>query len=150
MPKARFHEIYQDYVCSCVLRVAREVFAILPVEGVLVTASVDVLELYTGQTTEQPVLSVAISRTEIDRLDFEQLDPSDAVEGFLHRGDAKAARKSGEFEPVTPLMPSDLPQAISEYMDANELLNSVRQMRDALKIEIEKLNSQLATTAPPQ
>ena len=39
MPKARFHEIYQDYVCGCVLRVAREVFALLPVETVLVTAS---------------------------------------------------------------------------------------------------------------
>jgi len=38
MPKGRFHEIYQDYVCGCMLRVAREVFAMLPVETVLVTA----------------------------------------------------------------------------------------------------------------
>jgi hypothetical protein len=28
MPKARFHEIYQDYVCGCLLRLAREIFAI--------------------------------------------------------------------------------------------------------------------------
>jgi len=31
MPKSRFHEIYQDYICGCVLRVAREIFALLPV-----------------------------------------------------------------------------------------------------------------------
>ena len=30
MPKGKFNEIYQDYVCSCVLRVARELFAIVP------------------------------------------------------------------------------------------------------------------------
>lgn len=29
MPKARFHEVYQDYVCGCVLRAAREVLALL-------------------------------------------------------------------------------------------------------------------------
>jgi hypothetical protein len=33
MPKARFHEVYQDYICSCMLRVAREVFALLPVDA---------------------------------------------------------------------------------------------------------------------
>jgi len=38
MPKARFHEIYQDYVCGCALRVAREIFALLPVNLVIVTA----------------------------------------------------------------------------------------------------------------
>ena len=48
MPKARFHEICQDYVCGCVLRMAREVFALLPVETVLVTASVDAVDPRTG------------------------------------------------------------------------------------------------------
>ena len=38
MPKGRFHEIYQDYLCGCLLRVAREVFALFPVDTVLVTA----------------------------------------------------------------------------------------------------------------
>jgi hypothetical protein len=52
MPKARFHEIYQDYVCACVLRVAREVFALLPVESLLITASADTLDPRTGQTVE--------------------------------------------------------------------------------------------------
>ena len=36
MPKGLFHGIYLDYLCGCVLRVAREVFALLPVDTVLV------------------------------------------------------------------------------------------------------------------
>lgn len=149
MPKARFHEIYQDYVCGCALRVAREVFALLPVETVLVTASADALDPRTGQTIEQPVLSAAISRAALGRLDFEHLDPSDALEGFPHRGDAKASRKSGEFERITPLTPADLPQTSPESVDFREFLTTVRRVRDELRAEMEKLNPQPPTTAPP-
>jgi hypothetical protein len=85
MPKPRFHEIYQDYVCGCMLRVAREVFAMLPVETVLLTASADILDTRTGQTSERPVLSAVMPRAAIASLDFDRLDPSDAMENFLHQ-----------------------------------------------------------------
>ena len=58
MPKARFHEIYQDYVCGCVLRLAREMFALLPVDNVILTATVDGTDSATGHVAELPVLSV--------------------------------------------------------------------------------------------
>jgi hypothetical protein len=71
MPMGRFHEIYQDYVCGCMLRVAREVFAMLPVETVLVTALADLLDARTGHTAEQPVLSAAMPRTVNASVPFE-------------------------------------------------------------------------------
>ncbi|MEW6303790.1 MAG: tellurite resistance TerB C-terminal domain-containing protein [Verrucomicrobiota bacterium] len=108
MPKSRFHEIYQDYVCGCVLRVAREAFALLPVETVIVTALTDLFDSRTGRTSEQPILSVALPRAVAKKLNFNRLDPSDAMENFLHRGDFKASRKSGAFVPITPLTPVDL------------------------------------------
>ena len=103
MPKGRFHEIYQDHVCGCALRVARELLALLPVDTVLVTASVDGIDSRVGSRANLPVLSVAFDRATMDRLDFERLDPSDAMENFVHRGDAKTSRKSGEFLPIVPL-----------------------------------------------
>lgn len=142
MPKARFHEIYQDYVCACVLRVAREVFALLPVNVILITASADELDPRTGQIAEQPVLSVALSRTELSRLNFDQVDPSDAMENFVHRGDFKASRKSGAFEPISPLTPEDIPSSSMETMPPDALLARVRQLRDELSNEIEKLKPQ--------
>ena len=149
MPKARFHEIYQDYVCGCVLRVAREIFALLPVETVLVTATADALDPRTGQTVEQPVLSVAFPRGALEHLDFEHLDPSDAMENFLHHGDAKASRKSGEFERITALTPADLPQISPEGVDFRDLLAAVRRTRDELRMEIEKMSPRPATTLQP-
>ena len=129
MPKARFHEIYQDYVCGCVLRFAREMLALLPVDEVLVTASVDGTDTRTGRPAAVPVLSVAIGRAGVERLDFEKLDPSDSMANFLHRGDVMVSRKSGEFAPIVPLTPGDLAPIQPARMDFTGLLTSVRQIR---------------------
>ena len=151
MPKARFHEIYQDYVCGCVLRLAREMLALLPVETVLVTATVDGKDSRTGRAAELPVLSVAIPRAIVARLDFERLDPSDSLENFLHRGDVMASRKSGEFVPIVPLIPSDIfqPQAIRG--DFKTLVSQVRQTRIGLaallKTEIPEISDHVETSA---
>ncbi len=54
MPKSRFLEVYQDYACGCVLRVARELFALLPIDTLLITATAEMLDTSTGQTGEKP------------------------------------------------------------------------------------------------
>ncbi len=112
MPKARFHEIYQDHVCSCVLRLAREVFALLPVADVIVTARVRMVDSATGHEVERPVLSVAIPRQGLDALDFARLDPSDSMANFRCRGDAMVSRKSGDFVTIDPLHAADLADAV--------------------------------------
>lgn len=149
MPKGRFHEIYQDYVCGCMLRVAREVFAMLPVETVLVTATADLLDSRTGHTVEQPVLSAAMPRLIIERLNFDHLDPAEALENFQHRGDFKATRKSGAFQPIVPLIPADLTQNSIAGMGFNDLLGNIRQMREELKSKIAEL-AQPASDMLPQ
>jgi len=136
MPKARFHEIYQDYVCGCMLRVAREVLAMLPVDTVLITASADILDTRTGQTSEQPVLSAVMARAVIASLDFDKIDPSDAMENFLHRGNFRASRKAGAFQPITPLTPADVPQTSTEAMGYAGLLVSVQRMREELQAKL--------------
>lgn len=147
MPRARFHELYQDYICSCILRIAREVFALLPIGTLLITASADTLEPRDGQTIERPVLSVAIPREAIAELDFEQIDPSDAMETFLQRGDFKATRKSGAFAPITPLTPTDLQTTSFSRNNHTDLLVAARGLREELKVEIGRLSPR--SDAPP-
>ena len=140
MPKGRFHEIYLDYLCGCVLRVAREVFALLPVEAVLVTAVADSADPSTGQTLERPVLSVFVPRAALTGLDFDQLDPSQALELFQHRGDFKASRKSEAFQPIAPLTLADVDQVPYKEMGLEELLADVQRMREDLKSQIAELS----------
>jgi hypothetical protein len=148
MPMGRFHEIYQDYVCGCMLRVAREVFAMLPVETLLVTALADLLDSRTGHTAEQPVLSAAMPRTVIARLNFEHLDSSEALENFRHRGDFKASRKSGVFQPITPLTPADLTQNSIADMGFHDLLANIQKMREEMKSRIAEFNQPANDTIP--
>ncbi len=140
MPKARFHELYQDYICGCMLRVAREVFALLPVEYVLVTATTDMLDSRIAKVLETSVLSAAFARAKFEHLDFDRLDPSDSLENFLHRGDFKASRKTEAFQPIDPLTPADLPAISSEErISSSDLLARVKQVRDELRLQLVEL-----------
>jgi hypothetical protein len=103
MPKGRFYEIYQDYVCGCTLRVAREVFAMLPVETLLITVLADLLDWRTRQMVEQPVLSVAMPRAVVAKLNFEQINSSEALAIFQYRGDLETSQQRSGFQPITPL-----------------------------------------------
>ena len=105
MPKGKFYELYQDFVCSCVLRVARELFALLPIEMVLVNCMGNLLNSQTGYMEEKPILSVAIPRKTLEGLNFEMLDPSDSMSNFIHR---IAFRRTTGFSAVESLKVSDL------------------------------------------
>lgn len=105
MPKTKFNELYQDYICGGALRVARELFALLPIEWVIVTALGELLNTQTGHMEQQPILSVAIPRETLEGLNFERLDPSDSMENFVHR--MKFSKTNG-FNSVEKLSPADL------------------------------------------
>jgi hypothetical protein len=105
MPKARFYEIYQDYVCGCALRVARELFALLPVKMVIVTALGEVLNSQTGHLEQKAVLSVAVLRDTARRIQWETIDPSDTMRNFVHR---MCFKKGKGLFPVEPIRLSEV------------------------------------------
>lgn len=142
MAKGRYHELYQDHVCSCVLRVGREMLALLPLETVIVTALVNTLDSTAGNEALIPVLSVAITRSKLRELDFERLDPSESMSNFLHRGDVLVSRRTGEFKAIEPLGNSEVTTHLSGRKPLRDLLHCVRQMRR----EVQELSAQM----PPQ
>jgi hypothetical protein len=137
--KKRFHEIYQDHVCGCVLRVAREVFALLPVETALITAFVQSRDTRTGGTAEQPVLSVETPRAIVAKLDFNHLDPSDAMQNFQHRGDLKASRKNETFDPIIPLTAADLARTVAEDRSFERFVIQMETLHKDVKQQIANL-----------
>lgn len=97
MPVSRFNEIYQDYVCSVVLRVANEIFSILPDDKLIINAEDHLLNKSTGHLEPQSLLSVYITRDGVSRLNMEYIDPSDAMNNFIHNVNFKKAKG---FEPI--------------------------------------------------
>ena len=80
--KSAYYELVQDYVSSTMLRVARDTFALLPVQQVIIHAVDKVLNPATGNDEEVTVASVKIKRDAMATLNFERIDPSDCLESF--------------------------------------------------------------------
>lgn len=105
MPAGRFQELYQDYVCSAVLRVAREVLAVIPLNYVVVNASGTLFDSSTGHEGEHTLISVVITPEKLALLNYATLDPSDSMKNFHHN--MKFA-KTGGFSPVEKINPQTL------------------------------------------
>jgi hypothetical protein len=143
MPKARFVEIYQDYVCGCVLRVARELFALLPVDTLLISALAEAVDTATGTNVEDTFLSVIISRGTLNALNFDTLDPSDCIMSVTHRGELKASRKTGDFSFITPLTVADItPQEAPAIGDLNAFLAAAQRLRSQVAAECAALSQE--------
>ena len=65
---------YQDYVCSVAIRVARDIFALLPVQKVVVHATNDGVD----------ILSVCFDKKTFSDLKFNFIDPSETINKFEH------------------------------------------------------------------
>lgn len=91
MPITKFNELFQDYVCSCVLRIANELFSILPEEMVMITVVDTLLNTATGHLEKQPILSAVIPRATLVTLNLQTVDPSDSMRNFIHHMSFKKA-----------------------------------------------------------
>ncbi|WP_181350517.1 DUF4236 domain-containing protein [Thalassobacillus sp. CUG 92003] len=82
MAKGKYFQLYQDYVCSCTLRIAREFFTLLPLNET-------VIHVYDDAPADEAaeygcILSVRINREEIEKTHFTNIDCSDTIETFEH------------------------------------------------------------------
>ncbi|MGM0867395.1 MAG: hypothetical protein ACQEWF_22260 [Bacillota bacterium] len=79
MAKGKYLQLYQDYVCSCVLRIGREFINLLPIQNVVI----DVYDHSLEEVAELGcILSIKLDRDRVGAMDFTSIDCSDVVETF--------------------------------------------------------------------
>ncbi len=100
--KSAYYELVQDYVSSTMLRVARDTFALLPVQQVIIHAVDKVLNPATGNDEEVTIASAKIKRDAMATLNFERIDPSDCLESF--ESNVKFKKTTG-YSPVDRVLP---------------------------------------------
>lgn len=97
LSKTAYYDITQDYVCSCAIRLARELFALLPIEYVIVHATDEILNTATGNMSNETILSVKFPRSKFANINFDKIDASDFIETFGHN---MSFKKTVGFKPV--------------------------------------------------
>lgn len=100
--KTEYYELVQDYVASTILRVARDSFALLPIQKVIIHAVDFKLNTATGNEDEITIVSVKIKRDALMTINFERIDPSDCLGGFEIN---EKFKKTSGFAPVDRLLP---------------------------------------------
>jgi hypothetical protein len=100
-----YQRLYQDHVCSSLLRVAAETFAALPVQWVVATAVDDLLDSSTGHLVSTPILSIAIPRQTLSGLNLANADPSDTLRHFRHQ---MAFKPTSGFARILPIEPNSI------------------------------------------
>lgn len=104
LTKTRYYELQQDYTCSCIIRIARDLFALLPIQTVYVHAFENILNTETGHVTRECILSVKIKKEKLLQLNLDLIDCSDSMNNFPHQ---MKFRKTKGFAPVNPLIPDE-------------------------------------------
>lgn len=105
MPAGQFNELYQDYVASVALKIAGDLFHILPLDEIFVTCSTRMLNPQSGHQELTPILSAQIIRETFMKLNLNNVDPSDSMANFNHTMNFK---KTKGFAPVDPIRPLTL------------------------------------------
>lgn len=104
MPKGQYWELFQDHVCSCALRLACEVFAVLPVERTIVNIGRMQTNSSTGHPELVTYLAVSFIRSQLEGIKLDAIDPSNSMSNFSHR--MKFLKSTG-FQPVAPITLED-------------------------------------------
>lgn len=147
MPRNRAREIYEDHVCSRCLAVARRLFGILPVTEVIVTAYAPSVSTVSGNETDVPVVSAHFTKEGFAALNFDELDPSDALQAFRHVGDVRASRRGEDFTPILPLAFEARSQSESPADDVQILAANIEALRTAFRKFQSKSNRSTAAVA---
>ena len=100
MPKGQFNELYQDYVASVALKVAGDLFHVLPVDMVHVTCVTSMLNSKTGHKEDTPILSVQFVRDTFKTLNLKNIDPSDSIQNFNHNMKFTKTKGFSKIEPL--------------------------------------------------
>ena len=92
MTKTKYFELQQDYICSCILRIARDLFALLPLETIFIHAYDTQLNTITGHEERILILSVSINKEILNEINFEDIDCSDSMSNFPHNMNFKKTK----------------------------------------------------------
>lgn len=82
--KTDYYEITSQFVSGIVLRTARNLFNLLPIEDVFINVREMEKSKYGNQETEELILSIFIDKKTMDQMNLQNLNPFEALNNFRH------------------------------------------------------------------
>jgi hypothetical protein len=97
MSLTKFNDLYFEHICSCAIRIAKEISILFPVSHIVITVISKDLDKATGHNANSAVLSFLTTPDKIEQLNLETIQPSETIKSFIHN---LKFTKSNGFSPV--------------------------------------------------
>ena len=78
-----YYEMIEEYVCSSILFVAKNIMNIIPVNKVVVHAVDNVVDIDKGAKNDITILSIVFDRETLNKLNIKTVNPIDALDYFI-------------------------------------------------------------------
>lgn len=98
--KASHYNLMRDYVCSLAMRIFSDIFATLPADGVILNIVDDRANTDTQSLSQITILSAAVDRESIERLNFGVLNPWRTLSDLYCTMDFHKTEAPGEVKRV--------------------------------------------------
>ncbi len=82
--KTDYYAVIKGYVSGLTLRIARNIFGLLPIKTVMINTQTDLLDTQVGEIDNITILSAKIDKSKLNTLNFNLIDPFDALNNFEH------------------------------------------------------------------
>ncbi|MBK8100749.1 MAG: hypothetical protein IPK26_26990 [Planctomycetes bacterium] len=102
--ESKYWGLYQDFVCGCALRLAREALGLLPISRVVVNVSTRMLNTSNGHIEPTTILATHFTRQALAAINVDGVDASDSLTNFDWR---MTFKKTSGFERVSAIVLSD-------------------------------------------
>ena len=82
--KTAYYELVKLYICGFAIRTARNIFGLLPLSTMIIHIETSNLNTQTGYTETNTILSVEFNKEMLNNLNFDLINPLDALCNFNH------------------------------------------------------------------
>lgn len=100
MATSKAIDLYQDYLCSALLRVARETLGTIPSDMIRANTLLKTVNTQTGHLEDQVIISAIIPRETLNQINLPHIDPSDAMRNFMHNMNCQKTKGFQSVEKV--------------------------------------------------
>ena len=78
-----YYEIVEEYICSSILLIAKNIMNLIPVNKVVIHAVDNAVDIDMGIKRDITILSIVFDRQTLNKIDLKTIDPLDALDYFI-------------------------------------------------------------------
>ena len=81
--KITYYEIVEEYICSSMLLIAKNIINLIPVNKVVIHAVDNAFDIDKGIKTDITIVSIVFDRETLNKIDLKTINPVDALDYFI-------------------------------------------------------------------